>query len=499
MTKEILVNVGKSETRVAVLEDNQLSELLLERNDENRTVGNIYKGKVIDVLPGIQSAFVEIGSERKGFLHASDLVENSPDFRLDDGNLARDIKADTKVVSRSIQDLCKVGQEILIQVAKDPIGTKGAKLTTAITLPGRYLVLMPGMGRVGVSHRIEEGEERERLRKITENFPFASHGFIVRTAAQRQSEEMLVADAEILAERWEGILSQAKRKPAPVLLYKDLGMIYRMLRDVFTEEVENLIVDDQDEYENIVNSLDTLAPGLAVRVKLYDGDLPLFDEYGLETDIERMFRRKVWLRSGGYIVIDQAEAMVTIDVNTGRFVGRKDPEETILQTNLEAAREIARQIRLRDIGGIIIIDFIDMKNARNKKKVLGALTEATRPDRSRMKIMEISQLGLVEMTRKRVRESLTTALTQPCPACHGRGRVLSTESLINNLEREINRRFMMSSSRKLLVSLNPDTFEQIKEKFLPSVKQLQKAYQGKVNFKMVEGLALDEVEIETQD
>lgn len=491
--------MGSSETRVAVLEDDRLTELLLGRNDESRTIGNVFKGRVTDVLPGIQSAFVEIGFERKGFLHINDLAQSSTVLHMHEDVLDGYEEPSRQGNTANIQDLLKEGQEILVQVAKDPIGGKGAKLTTAITLPGRYLVLMPGVKRVAISHRIDESEERERLKSIAERFPFSPHGFIVRTAAQGKSEEVLVADARALVERWEGIIAKAEKSSAPILLYKDLGMIHRMLRDVFTEEVESLIVDDVEEYENIVNSMDTLTPGLSVRVKLYDGEFPLFDEYRVEQEIERIIRRKVWLRSGGYIVIDQAEAMVAIDVNTGRFVGKEDPEQTILQTNLEAAREIARQVRLRDIGGIIIIDFIDMKSEQDRQRVLDALREAVRPDRSRTKIMEISQLGLVEMTRKRVRESLTAAMTQPCPSCRGRGRVLSSSSLIIHVEREINRRFMMSSSRKLLVSLNPDTFEEVKEKLIATAGQLERAYQGEVNFKTDESLALDEVEIDIHD
>ncbi|MGQ9705549.1 MAG: Rne/Rng family ribonuclease [bacterium] len=491
MSKKILVNVGDEEIRVAVVVNEKLAEYYTERKGSRGSVGNICKGVVSDVLPGLQSVFIEIGLEKRGFLHINDVSPYTP------GDLTSFYEARlfARLRPRNVQNLFQKGQEVIVQVAKEGIGMKGPKLTTGITLPGRYLVLMPRTPRIGISHRISNEKERRRLKNILGEIKPKEHGFILRTASQGKSQDDLKKDSEQLIERWSQILEKAKNSRAPVLLYRDIEMIPRVVRDIFTEDVDKIITDDKDSNNEIRSYLETNLPNLTDRLELYKEPFPLFDAYGIEDELKKLYKKKVWLKSGGYIVIDQMEALTSIDVNTGKFIGGRDYQKTILKTNLEAAEEMARQVRLRDIGGIIIVDFIDMDNENDGKKVLETFSEALKNDRSRPYIHELSQLGLVEMTRKRIRESVMERELEPCPFCKGEGKIPSPSTFAIMIEREINRHFMMTGRKHLTVKIHPLNIERIKEKLEPLLSKLSRNINGSVTFIGDYGIILDEIEI----
>ncbi len=446
MSKEIVISVEPWETRVALLEEGQLVEIHYERPVTQRTVGSIYKGKVENVLPGMQAAFVNLGLERNAFLYVADVTR-------------RDEEGEEIPVSprrASIKDLLRPGQEVMVQVTKEAMGTKGARVTTHVTLPGRYLVLMPTVDYVGVSRRIADDRERDRLRKLAETLRPRGMGVIVRTVAEGHEEADLKADLELLTRLWGKIRARYRSGPGPRLLHKDLGLIFRVIRDAFAPDVDRLVIDSRADYERILELLDDISPDLKGRVQLLESrDRSLFDLYGLEAEIERGLRRRVWLKSGGYLVFDHTEALTVIDVNTGKFVGTTNLADTILKTNLEAAREIARQVRLRDIGGIIVVDFIDMDGERDRQRVLQALGEELKKDRTRCNVLGLTELGLVEMTRKKASMALDEVLQKPCPYCEGRGRVLSEESAAARFRREIKAILRRSEAEALLVETNP--------------------------------------------
>lgn len=445
MAKEIIANVEPFEVRVAVLEDGVLANIFIERSQP--LAGNIYKGRVATVLPGMEAAFVDIGLERNAFLHVADIRSH----RLGGEELEDPIGRGGVITER-----LRVGQEILVQVTKEPRGTKGARATTYVALPAHYLVLMPTVSGVGVSRRIEDERERRRLRALAERLRPEGMGLIVRTAAEGVDERELREDLRFLLSLWERVLERARASRAPALLYQDLGLIRRVVRDLFTGDVDRFIVDSREEYERIRDLVGSFAPALRDRVHLYTGPEPVFDAYGIERELERALHRKVWLRSGGYIVFDRTEAATVIDVNTGKYVGKTDLASTIFKTNLEAAQEIARQIRLRDIGGIILVDFIDMESEKHQRAVLEALQEAVRTDRAKVHIMDLTRLGLVELTRKRVYQDLEELLRIPCPYCEGRGRVLSPQSVAVRVQRELRRLAVTSRARCLLVHVHPE-------------------------------------------
>ncbi len=539
MGKEILVNIANRETRIAVLEDKLLVELRVERED--LVVGNIYKGRVENVLPGMDAAFLDIGLERNAFLYVADILpeyvdsdhdaadsgepatielvdeptraEQEPeddsletadsDGALDpddDGELADEIqmvigedseikaedeeinfvdqdipvkqtvspvKNDRRPARRPtrgrgqrrqipIQELVSHRQELMVQVVKGPRGTKGSRVSTKMSLPGRYLVLMPDANNLGISRKIDESKERDRLKKIVEKFRQPGYGIIVRTEAEGRQVTDLLQDYQMLVETWEQTLAKARTTPAPGLIYQDMSLIYTIIRDAFGSDVDKLILDSPEDYAKAHEIVNRISPHLAERIHLYDGEKPMFDQYKIEDDIDRLLRRKVWLKSGGYLVIDQTEALTSIDVNTGKFTGSTGLSETILQTNMESTNEIARQLRLRDIGGMIVLDFIDMDNARDKKSVTDALIRALKNDRSRTKISSISPLGLIEMTRKRTRETVDVTLTDTCPYCHGLGRIPSAETVSMNIERDIRKMAKTVNSESILVIAHPD-------------------------------------------
>ncbi|MCG0240014.1 MAG: Rne/Rng family ribonuclease, partial [Firmicutes bacterium] len=443
MSKEILVTVDIDETRAAVRENGELVELYIERPVQQRLVGNIYKGRVQNVLPGMQAAFVEIGLERNSFLYVDDALPPE----LADSPEARRL---------SIKDVLRSGDEILVQVVKEPIGTKGARVTRHITLPGRYLVLMPNMEYVGVSRRIEDEKERERLRALAAAVRPPGMGLIVRTVAEGAQLEELQRDVEFLVRLWERIQARARTQHAPALIHRDLGLVDRIVRDLLDHDVDQLIIDSRAEYDRILELLELTEPQLKDRVRLYTRtDATLFDYYGVEPEIEKALRRRVWLKSGGYIVIDRTEALTVVDVNTGKYVGSTSLADTVLRTNLEAAREIARQLRLRDIGGIIVIDFIDMERADHQQQVLRTLEEELKKDRARAQVLGLTQLGLVEVTRKKSGQTLDEILTRPCPICEGRGRVPGEETVARRVRAEIRRILKTSASEALLMEVNP--------------------------------------------
>ncbi|MBW6509129.1 MAG: Rne/Rng family ribonuclease [Desulfuromonadales bacterium] len=442
MTKELVINTTSHETRVALLEGGHIAELYIERERERGIVGNIYKGRVVRVLPGMQAAFVDIGLEKAAFLYVADVFEEIEQVeRHIDGDEVLTGQNDGEISSPlpPIEDLLKEGQELLVQVSKEPIGTKGARITSHVSLPGRHLVYMPTVDHIGISRRIECETERERLRKIVEEMREPGTGFIVRTVSEGKSSDDLRQDMEFLVGLWKNISRGVDAVSAPELIHSDLDVTSKVLRDILTEEVQRIVVDNLDEYNKINRFLRTFMPRINYRVDYYEAEEPIFDAYGLEVEISRALGRKVWLKSGGSIIIEQTEALTAIDVNTGRYVGKHNLEDTILKTNLEALKEIAFQLRLRNIGGLIIIDFIDMEKEAHREKVHAALEEALKGDKNKTNILKISELGLVEMTRKRVRESIGRTLCEPCPYCEGKGYVRGKLTIIYEILRELHR------------------------------------------------------------
>ncbi|GBF34875.1 cytoplasmic axial filament protein CafA [Desulfocucumis palustris] len=444
MFREIVINVGDEETRAAMLEDRVPVEIFIERSVNQRLVGNIYKGRVENVLPGMQAAFVDIGLEKNAFLY----VEDAMPARSPDG------QGSSSALGANICDILKHGQEIIVQIVKEPIGTKGPRVTTHITLPGRYLVLMPTVDYIGISRRIENEKERERLKELAGRVKPEGMGVIVRTVAEGVDGEDLAQDIALLNKLWKKIVQRAGHGPVPNLLHRDLELIQRILRDVFTEDVDRLTIDSRYEYEKILDLLDITGSRLKFKVVLEERD-DIFRDYGIDQELDKALKRKVWLKCGGYIVIDQAEALSAIDVNTGKFVGSTNLEDTVLRTNLDAAVEIARQLRLRNIGGIIIVDFIDMLKEEHRQQVLQVLEEEIKKDKTKTNILGITQLGLVEMTRKKVRPSLGEVMQRPCPYCEGRGKVLSEETVGIHFKNQIYQMARQTTAETILVEANP--------------------------------------------
>ena len=458
MAREIVINATKHESRIAVLDEGQVVELWVERTRHRTVVGNIYKGRVTKVLPGMQSAFVDLGLERDAFLYVSDVIEDIEEYESETPDELQLDEVNHRPEA-SISDLLREGQEILVQVSKDTIAGKGARITSHITLPGRFLVYMPTVNHIGVSRRIEDEAERTRLKEILEHIrPPGPGGFIVRTAGEQRGEEEFRADLKYLTDLWEQIKRRAEKASAPTAIHHDLDLILRTIRDVLSPEFKTVWIDSVEEYQRIVEFLDQIQPQLVSRVRLYRRDEPIFDEFGIEPEIAKALKSKVWLKSGGYIVINQTEALVAIDVNTGKYVGKKNLEETVFRTNLEAAKEIVRQIRLRDLGGIIVLDFIDMEEPANRAQLFETLAEEIKKDRSKTKILQISEFGLIEMTRKRVRQSLERSLTQACPYCGGSGRIKSNTTVAFEIWRELMKARDLHEGQDVIVRINPAVY-----------------------------------------
>ncbi|MBI3457455.1 MAG: Rne/Rng family ribonuclease [Candidatus Rokubacteria bacterium] len=505
MSRQILINAGISETRVAVLDGGLLTDLSLERKRHRSIVGNVYKGVVTNVLPGMQAAFVDVGLAKDAFLYAGDFTANVGEYErlmLAEDEAEIDLEELDEAPERErrevlpIEDVLRKGQTILVQVSKESLGTKGARITSFISLPGRYLVYMPQVNHVGVSRRIRDAAERDRLRRLVKALrPPAGGGFIIRTVGEGRGEEEFRADIEFLGRLWQQIQARFAQAPARSVLHEEGDLIFRVIRDLFTAEVDEILIDADEEYRRALEYAQGLVPALAHRVHLYGGLEPLLEARGIEKEIEKALRRRVWLKSGGYLVVDQTEALVSIDVNTGKYVGKRDFEETILKINLEAVNEVVRQIRLRDLGGIIIIDFIDMEREDHRQQVSRALKRALGEDKARTNVLEISELGLVEMTRKRVRQGLQSLLMTQCPACKGTGVVKSATAITAEIYRKIQAAAADVGGQEVLIRVNSEMAAHFQEEEAEGLEELQRRIQRKVTVQAVEALHKDEYEI----
>jgi len=455
MSNSLVMNCSPHEIRVAVIEGRRPVEIYIERHKDRSLVGNIYKGRVTRVLPGMQAAFVDIGLERAAFLYVADIVDPRKKEREQESRDNTISEAARDAYHRPIQSLLHEGQEIMVQVAKEPLGTKGARVTSHVSIAGRHLVYMPTVDHVGISRRITDDEERRRLKEVLEGLVPHGGGFVARTAAEGRSPEELRADLDFLRQVWNDILSRMESGPAPVTLYEDLDLALRTARDMVTPEIESVHVDDEGEYQRLVRFMRRFMPRSLDRVKFFEGPEGIFDAFGVEAELTRALGRRVWLPSGGYLIIDQTEALCAIDINTGRYVGRRNLEDTIVRTNVEAIDEIVHQLRLRNIGGIIIIDFIDMDQESNRNRVFSELTEALKRDRAKTNILKISELGLVEMTRKRVRESLARSMSEPCFYCDGTGLLKSRTTISHEIYRSMLHEAEVMDDDAVCISLHP--------------------------------------------
>jgi ribonuclease G len=483
----LLINIDIGETRVALIEDGILAEMYIERRRERSPVGSIYLGKVTRVLPGMQAAFIDIGLDRAAFLHAEDvipaqdferLVEEGPDAD-EDPSSAKSRKASRKT---PIREILKEGQSLVVQVSKGPIGTKGARVTSHIALPGRYVVYLPTVDHVGVSKRIGKDRERRRLKEVIEAVKPPSGGLVVRTLGQGLTKKQLKADVGYLVKVWEQTTKKLeKTKKAPAPLYEELDIVLRTARDMFTEDVDEIVIDEPKEYARLREFLEAFLPERAGDVRLYEGREPLFDEYGIEDEFARALSRKVPLPSGGYLIIDQAEALTAIDVNTGRFTGKgKDVADTIFQTNLEAAKEIAAQLRFRNIGGLIVLDFIDMEKASHRDKVYRALLDLLKKDKAKTTAVRISEFGLVEMTRKRTRESLGRTLYEPCFYCDGTGQLQSKTTICHEILRQMNREKDSLPGYKIVISAHPAVCDMLQREEQASLEEAASRFHRRI-------------------
>lgn len=487
MSTDLIINARPYETRVALVENGVVVELHIERHTGQELLGNIYRGRIVRVLPGMQAAFVDIGLERTAFLYVSDVHREFQDIEqmmlqgqedLESPGNSKNGEALQPAGGHGalpIEDLLQEGQDIMVQIAKEPYGTKGARVTSHISLPGRHLVLMPTLTHIGVSRKIEDPEERERLRNLIKEIRPDSMGFIVRTVSEGATKEKLKAEMDFLLRLWETIKSRMERLSHPGVLHKDLAISLRAVRDLFTKEVDKLIIDDPQEFENVMQFIDTFAPRLKYSVELYEGEDPIFDAYGIEMEISRALSNKIWLKSGGYIVIELTEALTAIDVNTGSYVGKRNLEETILKTNLEAVKEIAYQLRFRNIGGLIVIDFIDMEKKANRERVFLALKEALSKDKANTNILPMSDLGLIEMTRKRTRENLNRLLCEPCFYCEGKGLLKSHKTICYEIFRELERQAPWTGEQdNVYMLVNPEIAALLKEEEQDSILEIER-------------------------
>ncbi len=547
MTKEMIISSNGHETMVAILEDDLVAEVFVERERQRGVVGNVYKGRVSKVLPGMQSSFIDLGLERDGFLYVADVLETQDEFdRLESGELEdplgkdepvaepteevrgeatkeagqlpapptrpgdetrsreheRDAGAAGSSLARAeargdrdrtqpkIEDLLHEGQEILVQVVKEPLGTKGARLTSHVTMAGRFLVFMPTVDHVGVSRKIESREERGRLREIVREFRDArgfTGGVIIRTAAAGRPKEDIVSDLEAFHKIWVEIRQRTESSRAPVVVYREQSLVGKLLRDLLTDEFQAIRIDNPQEHQRVVELVERIMPNLASKVKLYTKPFPIFDEYGVQAEIDKALKSKVWLKSGGSIVINQTEALVAIDVNTGRYVGKKSNgrlEDTIVKTNLEAVKEIVRQVRLRDLGGIIVLDFIDMEEKKNRQKILQAVELELKKDRSPSKALQVSDFGLVIITRKRVKQSLERVLTEPCPYCSGSGVIKSSATICYEILSEVKKVGPDLNGHRLLLRVNPDIARALSEEENAVLRDLKQSIGKDVTIKV---------------
>ncbi len=527
MNKEMVVSSTPHETRVAILEDDQVVEIFIEREQSRGVVGNIYKGRVSKVLPGMQSAFVDLGLDRDAFLYVTDVIDPTEEsleededqapepvsepegmFTADEGaapaageseapklaaqgaaapapnanqNGKRGRDRERTPSTTKIEDLLKEGQEVVVQVLKEPLGTKGARITSHISLPGRFLVYMPTVNHIGVSRKIESRDERRRVRAIVQKFKDETGlpgGVIIRTAAVNRPEEDILSDLQYFQTVWTEVQRRRETQRPPAVLYREESLVAKLLRDFLTEQFTAIRIDDETEYQRVVTLVSRIMPAMAARVKKYSKDYPIFDEYGVQGEIDKALRSKVWLKSGGYIVVNQTEALVAIDVNTGRYVGKKTAgrlEDTIVKTNLEAAKEIVRQMRLRDLGGIIVLDFIDMEDKKNRQKVFQAIEQELRRDRAPSKAVQVNDFGLVIITRKRVKSSLERLLTEPCPYCSGTGSIKASPTICYDILTEVKKVSADLDGYSLVLRVNPEVARALREEGRGVFKELEAA------------------------
>jgi ribonuclease G len=502
MRNEIIINAELGETRVALIENNQFAELHIERGRDKSVVGNVVKGRVSRVLPGMQAAFVDIGLEKAAFLYVGDYFESVLETGETDGepgSRGRPRNGGRGRSSRSapprIDTVLREGQEIVVQIAKEPIGTKGARITSSISIPGRHLVLTPWSRRVGVSRRIGSDKERRRLREIVERLRPQNLGFIIRTAGDGVREADLQADIRYLATVWAAIQQRHAEKSAPATLYSEHDLPLRVVRDLASHETKRIVTDDESVYTSIKSFVDRFVADPKPQIEHYDETLPIFTRFDLESQINANLERKVWLKSGGSLVIDKSEALTAIDVNTGRFVGKRDLEETVLKTNLEAVEEVVHQLRFRNLGGLIIIDLIDMESSSNREKVYRALQEALRADKARTNILKISELGLVEMTRKRTRENLVQTLCEPCGHCEGRGYILSRESVAFRVLREVRKHLPELKGRPVAITVNPHVAEELLSGSKAAVAEINEAIGREIEIRAKPGIHQERFEL----
>ncbi len=491
MSEEILINISQHETRVGIVENGILQEVLVERTQNHGIVGNVYKGKVARVLPGMQAAFIDMGLDKAAFLHMDDMLIAADDcLEVDESSEAiseqgmgpsSELSNEPK---KCISEYLQPGQEIIVQVIKDPLGTKGARLTTRVALSSRFLVFMPELSRVGISTRIEDPEERDRLRNTMERLAKDKGGYIVRTAAEGAAEDILTSNMQYLTKQWKKMEQNVLKAKVGELVYEDLTLSIRALQDFLSQKTDKVRIDDRNAFKMAVGFVDTFIPDMRSKLEYYQEERPLFDLYGVEDEIQKALQRKVQLKSGGHLVFDQTEAMTTIDVNTGGFVGHRNLEETIFKTNLEASLVIARQLRLRNLGGIIIIDFIDMIDEEHKRQVLRALEKSLAKDHTKHTISEVSSLGLVEMTRKRSRESLEHILCETCTVCKGRGVLKTTETICYEIFREIIRAERAYSPKSYLVLASQRVVDKILEEEASSLAHLESSIEKSIKFQV---------------
>ena len=508
MSKRIVVNVGLLETRVAVQEGNLLTELYLERHRNKSIVSGVYKGTVTNVLPGMQAAFVDIGLAKDAFLYAGDYTPNLVDVPLpevaveadEEGDPDSDPELDTeseeqprRPAAGPIEEMLSRGQTVLVQVAKESLGTKGARITSFISLPGRYVVYMPQARHIGVSRRIRDERERDRLRAALRGLELPPGGFILRTNAEGKGEEEFAHDVEFLSRLWSQIRARFEQAKSPAALHEEMDLTFRVVRDLFSPEVDEFVVDDRSAHDKVLGYVQALVPALTDRVRLYAERAPVFDAFGIEKDIEKALRRRVWLKSGGYIVIDHTEALVSIDVNTGKYVGKRDFEQTVLKINLEAVTEVVRQIRLRDLGGIIIIDFIDMEVLEHREQVYKAVKRALTEDKARTNVLEISELGLVQMTRKRVRQDLRSLLSVVCPTCKGSGITKSDATIAAEIFRAVQAKVEAEAppgeGREIVARVHPDLASYLGGDGHGDIERLEAGLEVKITVQGVAGQA----------
>jgi ribonuclease G len=500
---EIIINVAAGETRVAILEQQTFAELHIERERDRSVAGMVVKGRVTRVLPGMQAAFVDIGLEKAAFLYVGDYLDEQghldPDDEDDDPRPRRGRGRNAGRSVPNIETVLREGQEIIVQVAKEPIGTKGARITSHVSIAGRHLVLTPWAKRVGVSRRIDSDRERRRLRDVVTRLSPGGIGFIIRTAGEGTSEADLEADVKYLSSVWDEIQQRKSRVSAPAVLFEEMALPLRAIRDFANSRTRRIAIDDPDTHRAMQEFLSRFVAEPKPQLELYTGSLPIFDHFGIESSIDDNLGRKVWLRSGGYLIIDQSEALTSIDVNTGRYVGKRDLEETVLKTNLEAVQEVVHQLRFRNIGGLIIIDLIDMESAENREKVHRALQEALREDKAKTNLLKISELGLVEMTRKRTRENLVQQLCEPCSYCDGKGYVISAESTAYKVLREIRKDLPRFCGRQVAVSVNPRVAEMLLGPARKATQRLSAELGREIEIRARPGLHQEQFEVEALD